>query len=935
MNGDAVTASYKRKLIEVALPLEAINRAATEEKNRKVGKPQQIHHWWARRPIVAARAVLFAQLVDDPSAHPDRFPTEEAQAAERRRLFDLIERLVVWENTTDEALLRQAHAEIARCFDGKPPAILDPFAGGGSIPLEAQRLGLEAYASDLNPVAVLINKALLEIPPKWAGRPPVFPGAADSRMGQWPRATGLAEDVRRYGQWMRDEAERRIGHLYPKATLPDGSSAPVIAWIWARTITCPNPACRIEMPLVRSWWLGKKKGKEAYVVPRVEHGRVEFDIGHDVARAPGSGDDGTVSRTGAVCVACGTATPLSHVRAEGKAGRIGARLMAVAAEGNRRRVYVAPTPEHEKAADVPIPDGVPDTEIPHNPRYLTTPNYGMTRHADLFTPRQLTALTTFSDLVSEAREKTYGDSLVAGLHEGDSFEAGGIGARAYADSVATYLGLVISRLSDWSNSLCRWENVGQVSQQLFGKQTISMVWDFSEAAVLGASSGSFGACLSTLGRSLSQLNGWQPGRVSQADARAAVTIAAESVISTDPPYYDNVPYADLSDIFYIWLRRSLSAVFPGLMATLVTPKATELVADPIRHGDAERAARYFEEGFRDVFANMREHARLEAPTTVYYAFKQAESGVEGTSSTGWEMMLQAMLQSGWAVTATWPIRTEMATRMRGMSSNALASSILLALRPRSEMAEAVMRRALLTALRDELPQALRELQQGSIAPVDLAQAAIGPGMAVYSRYRTVLEADGSAMTVRTALALINQVLDEVLSEQEGDFDSDTRFCVKWFSQFGWNDADFGHAEQLSKSTNTSVDGLVRDGTFWARAGRARLLAPEDLLAGWDPAVDVGVSVWEAVVRLAKTLDEHGGEEAARVMAGVAQKVDLDTAKELAYLLYSICDKKGWAQSALLFNGLGTSWSDLSAASRAGGARTPPPAQGALDFEDSK
>lgn len=400
-----MTATDKRKLIEVALPLEAINRESAREKSIRHGHPSTLHLWWARRPLASCRAVLFAQLVDDPSAHPDRFPTEQAQAKERQRLFDLIERLVVWENASDETLLRQAYDEIAACFDGKPPAILDPFAGGGSIPLEAQRLGLEAHASDLNPVAVLINKALIEIPPTWAGQPPVFPGAAESRLGDWPRATGLAEDVRRYGQWMRDEAEKRIGHLYPKATLPDGSQAPVIAWIWARTVTCPNPACGIEMPLVRSWWLGKKKGKEAYVVPRAVGGLVEFTIGHDPKRAPTKETDGTVSRTGAVCVGCGNAVPLAYIRAEGKTGRIGARLMAIAAEGTRRRIYLPPTAEHEKAADVPVPDDVPDTDLPQAALGFRVQGYGMTRHADLFTPRQLTALVTFSDLVTEARER--------------------------------------------------------------------------------------------------------------------------------------------------------------------------------------------------------------------------------------------------------------------------------------------------------------------------------------------------------------------------------------------------------------------------------------------------------------------------------------------------------------------------------------------------
>ncbi len=922
----------KRKLIEVALPLEAINRESAREKTIRHGHPSTLHLYWARRPLAACRAVLFAQLVDDHSAHPDRFPTEEEQAVERRRLFDLLERLVVWENTTDEALLRQAQAEIAKCFNGTPPAILDPFAGGGSIPLEAQRLGLEAHASDLNPVAVLINKALIEIPPKWASQPPVFPRAAEARMGDWPRATGLAEDVRRYGQWMRDEAEKRIGHLYPQAELPDGTIAPVIAWIWARTVVCPNPACRTELPLVRSWWLGKKKGKEAYVVPRVENGRVRFTTGHDPARAPRSGADGTVTRTGAVCLSCGTSTPLAYVRAEGRSGRIGSRLMAVAAEGNRRRLYLAPTAEHEKAADVPAPEDIPDTDLPEAALGFRVQGYGMTQHADLFTARQLTALATFSDLVSTARRRAYEDAVAAGLPVGERLEEGGTGAAAYADGIAVYLAAVVSKVADNSSNLCAWrpdtgkEGIGHV----FARQAISFVWDYAEGNVLKAGPSEVATGADWLSKAIARLPATS-GAATQADA--ARRSYAGVVVSTDPPYYDNVGYADLSDFFYVWLRRSLRGVLPTTLSTVLTPKTDELVADPFRHPGPREAERFFEAGFAGVFARIREETPADVPITVFYAFKQAESDSAGTASTGWQTLLEGMLGAGWEVTATWPVRTELGNRMRNIDSNALASSIVLALRPRGESAQTVTRRTLIADLKAELPKALRELQQGSIAPVDLAQAAIGPGMAVYSRFRGVREADGSPMTVRTALALINQMLDEVLSEQEGDFDSDTRFCVKWFTQFAWNETDFGNADQLSRSTNTSVDGLLRGGIFWARAGRARLLAPEDLASDWDPIADERVSVWEAVLRLAKALDEKGGEDAARLMAGVGQRVDLDAAKELAYLLFSICEKRGWTDSALLFNGLGTSWSDLSAMSRAGGTRTPPPAQGALDFDE--
>lgn len=492
----------KRKLIEVALPLEAINRESAREKSIRHGHPSTLHLWWARRPLAACRAVLFAQLVDDPSAHPDRFPTDEDQAKERRRLFDLIEKLVVWENTTDETLLKRAHAEIAACFDGKPPAILDPFAGGGSIPLEAQRLGLEARASDINPVAVLINKALIEIPLRFAGRPPVFPGVAEERLGDWPRATGLAEDIRRYGQWLRDEAEKRIGHLYPRAKLADGAEASVIAWIWARTVACPNPACGIQMPLVRSWWLGKKKGKEAYVIPQVGNSRIEFAISHDPAEAPTKDNDGTVTRNGAICVACGSPAPLAYVRAEGKARRMSTQLMAIAAEGHRRREYLAPTPEHEQAANVPLPDDIPDTELPEAALGFRVQGYGMTRHADLFTPRQLTALTTFSDLIREARAKILNDALTVGLDKGEPIESGGHGAAAYASALTIYLAAALSKIANLGSSMTSWMSDRGAFRETFARQALSMVWDFAESSVLGEGGGSWlnAVKVTTLGR---------------------------------------------------------------------------------------------------------------------------------------------------------------------------------------------------------------------------------------------------------------------------------------------------------------------------------------------------------------------------------------------------------------------------------------------------
>jgi putative DNA methylase len=927
-----VTQPRRRKLIEVALPLEVINRESAREKSIRHGHPSTLHLWWARRPLAACRAVLFAQLVDDPSSRPDLYRTEAEQAVKRKELFGLIERLVVWENANDPALLAQVHAEILASTDGKPPAILDPFAGGGSIPLEAQRLGLKAHASDLNPVAVLINKALIDIPPRWAGHPPVFPGAAASRLGDWPGATGLAEDVRRYGQWIRDEAEHRIGHLYPKATLVDGTKAPVIAWIWTRTVTCPNPACGITMPLIRSFWLGKKKGKEAYVVPRVGKSRIEFSIGTDPKKGPRKDSDGTVRRTGAICLACGGAVPLAYIRAEGKSGRIGAQLMAVAAEGDRRRIYLAPTPKHERAADVPIPEDVPDTELPDAALGFRVQGYGMRRHVDLFTPRQLTALTTFSDLVSAAHERVLADALATGAPAGDSLEAGGDGARSYADSVIVFIGLCDSKMATFHCSLGRWRPDADKTAPAFARQAVSMVWDFAEAHPFGRAGGDWQGVVEGAAGVLLRVPSSNRGEVQQRDAAARNYQGL--LVSTDPPYYDNVGYADLSDFFYIWLRRSLRSVLPELLGTMLTPKAGELVADPFRHGGSRQAEKFFEEGFGEVFRRIRREPSQTNPLAVFYAFKQSESDTAGMSSTGWQTLLEGMLRSGWEVTATWPIRTEMATRMRGMESNALASSIVLALRPRPDSAEALTRRGFLAALRDELPEALRRLQEGGIAPVDLAQASIGPGMAIFSRHARVVEADGTDMTVRTALALINHALAEVLSQQEGDFDPDTRFCVAWFEQHGFEESSSGMAETLSKAKNTSLAGLERGGVFRARAGKARLLSVDDLPKGYDPTRDERISVWEVVLRIAKALTESGAEEAARIMSAVGPRVDLDTAKELAYLLYSICERKGWAQTALLFNGLGTSWRDLEAAAHSG-KRQATDAQGALNFEDDE
>jgi putative DNA methylase len=906
----------KKKLIEVALPLEAINRESAREKSIRHGHPSTLHLWWARRPLAACRAVLFASLVDDPSAHPDRFPTEEAQQEERERLFRIIEDLVKWENSTNTDVLKAARAEIMASCDGSPPPVLDPFCGGGSIPLEAQRLGLEAHASDLNPVAVLITKALIEIPPKFAGRPPVHPDDGSSKdLGSWEGARGLAEDVRYYGRWMRDEAERRIGHLYPKVELPPehgGGEATVIAWIWARTVKSPNPAWDGPMPLVRSFALSTKKGKETWVQPIVdrEQRRIRFEI----RTGPGC-PEGTVGRNGAVCLATGTPVPLNYIRAEGKAGRMGAQLMAIVAEGSRGRIYLPPDDTHQRIAASAEPPWMPEEKVPtpsHDVDRL--PMYGMTRWGDAFTKRQLVALCQFSELVVEARERVRADAAGAGwLVDGTRLVQDGTGSDGYADAVATYLAFAVDRLADRSSTVCSWDSSPKMEapRNTFARQAIPMSWDYAEGNVFSESSGNFGGATKWIGKVIERLPASRPGHAVQLDA-SMVTSEQSVVVATDPPYYDNIGYSDLSDFFYVWLRRSLRNVWPRECSTLVTPKTQELIASPYRFdGNRRTAEEYFETGLSAVFERMRKIQAVSYPLTLIYAFRQSESDdeVDQIASTGWETMLEGLLRSGLSVHGTWPIRSELSNRMLASGTNALASSIALACRPRSQGAPLATRKDFVAALKAELPTGLKCLQQGNIAPVDLAQASIGPGMAVFSRYSKVIEADGKPMRVRTALGLINHVLDETLAEQEADFDAETRWALAWFEQHGMNPGPFGMAEILSKAKNTAVNGLVNAGIVVSKAGRVRLLDRNELQMGWNPATDTRLTVWEVAQHLIRALDTGGETKAAELLYQVGGGL-AETARELAYRLYTFCERKKWAKEALAYNALVVSWPEI-------------------------
>lgn len=919
-----------KKLIEVALPLDAINEASAREKSIRHGHPSTLHLWWARRPLAAARAVIWASLVDDPSSHPDKFPTEEDQTRERQRLFKILEELVVWENSNDERVLGEAKAEIRKSMGEEPIKLLDPFAGGGAIPLEAQRLGLEAYAQDLNPVAVTINKAMIEIPPTFAGHAAVNPEAqARKAMVDWSGNAGLAADVEYYGTWMRDEAYRRIGHLYPKVKVPPeqgGGEATVIAWIWARTVRCPNPACGHETPLVRSFDLSKKKDKEWHVEPACHDGEVEFSV------APGKAKrDGTVNRRGATCLHCGASINFDYVRDESCEGRMGSRLMAVVAEGARGRIYVSPSDEQIDAADVPLPDDYPDGKLAYYPGHLNTVIYGLDEFWKLFMNRQLSALTTFSDLVAEAQDKATEDAVRAGMaDDGVGLANHGTGAKAYGEAVGVYLAFVLDKLADLNNALNRWEPIAQCPRQLFARQAIPMVWDHAEANPFSNSSGSLDILVHGIIDSLMagsfNFRRDKLGFARQFDAQSDNGLR-EIMVSTDPPYYDNIGYADLSDFFYVWMRRSLRKTYPKLFSTMLVPKEEELVATPYRDNRGKEGARdFFEEGMYHAVKRMYQCARDDIPVTIYYAFKQSETetsnDVESTSSTGWETMLSAIIRAGFSIVGTWPVKTENSSRAIAQGSNALASSIVLVCRKRPVDAPMATRREFVNALKRELRPALDKLRTSNIAPVDMAQSAIGPGIGVYSRYSKVLESDGSEMSVRAALQVINQELDLYFSDQDSDLDRDSRFCVDLYTQCAFNEIKFGEADVLARAKNTSIEGLAARGALFSSKGVVRLLGRDEIKYKGDWSF-----TWLFTQTLAHAMEVGGVEACAKLLKDVFDS-RAENARALAYRLFTIADKKGWTGEAFAYNSLVVAWPEIQ--TRAAQLQAQEPKQYTLD-----
>lgn len=899
---------FRPKLIDTPIPVTEISKASLADKNRKVGTIKNLHKWFAPMPTPAMRAIIFAALIDAPE-----------DPAERAELVELMKELVPVDGTQPKPEVLRKAASRLKVDNPDLPVVFDPFAGSGSALVEGLRLGLPVVGSDLNPVAVLIARTVAELLPPLASAKAVNPSKEEARLEDNVRRPfeGVAEDMHHYGMRVQQAVQGRLAKFYPDP--PYGAS---VAWLWARTVPCPNPGCPATVPLFSSPWLSKQKGREAVVEAVADGDEIKLILRTGpTVRGKATKMSG---RAQFACPRCREPFGERQIRTAGKEGELGLQLLALCVDTDAGRTFLSAAEAPSFPANPVVPDDIDELELGANTRDFRTSLYGLSYQADLYTPRQLVMLAAFADEVATVYDEVLAD--------------GGTPDRARA--IATLLGLCVGKLAQSNSSLVRWFTREGPSKavQAFGTQAIPMLWDFAEAYPFGESVGSWKAQIKSVAGMLPSLPASRmPARVVQADARRPSDLveAGTVLVVTDPPYFGQINYANLSDYFYLWLRRALRQVHPDLFGTMATPKAGELVADPTRHAGSYDAARtYFISGFIEVFTGLQKIARPDLPLLVVYAHKQDEREQDGMISTGWEALLEAILASGLSVVGTWPVEASSATKMIAQGANALASYVILVCRPRPTSAGAIDRRGLIAALRGRLPHAVRDFQRAGIAPVDVAQAAIGPGMEVFSRYSQVSEPDGMPMSVRTALKLINDVVGEAQSEQLRDVSSDTRWCVDWFTAYGFESGPFGKADQLARSKNTSVGGLERAGVVRSGDNKVRLRSIADLPGDYDPRHDKRLSEWELVLHLAKRLREQGTDGAARLMAQARTFVDLDAVRELAYLLFSIADRNRWADIALLFNGLGTSFSDLADASQKPGA-TPTHVQGELDLSSEE
>ena len=921
--------NYRKKLIEVNIPLQAINIESAKDASLTHGHPSTLHRYWSRKPLAACRAVIFASMVDDPSECQDEFPTEPEQNAERNRLHNIIKRLVIWKTCNDENLLAEARYEIAYSaarnngenlnvfrakFKNDPeavlhylhdycPAVYDPFCGGGSIPLEAQRLGLRARASDLNPLPVLLNKAMIELPPKFHNQKPINPDADPMGMftstGRqrtripWKGTAGLANDIRYYGAWMGEEAYKRVGHLYPKVQLSNGTSATVVAWLWARTVPCINPACGLQMPLMTTFQLSKKKGNEHWTKPVIDRNSntVSWVVqNHD----EGVPKHGTVNRNGAYCVGCGSAVKLSYVREQAKAGEMREIMIGVVAEGERRKIFLTPTDVDTQAALLTEPSRKPRGKLPNQALGFRLQNYGIIEWHQLFSERQLTTLNTFGTLLTEVHSQMMKDGA----------------SNDYASAVCLYLSLAIGRLAESNCRSSWWQNSGDFVAPTFARQTLQMIWAFAEANVFSNSTQHWQAQAEWIAKVVGNLPVYaNNGEVHQADAATTTYAVDAPVIVTDPPYYNNIGYADLSDFFYVWLRPLLRNTYPEIFGGIMTPKDAEITASP----RFEDPAQHFEELLGKAFLQMRQCCSDRFPTSIFYAYKQQEEEHDGKTSTGWETMLTAIVNAGFTVVGTWPMRTEQPKALK-TGKNALASSVVLVCRPRPENAPTITRTEFLQALKKDMPPALDRLTRiANIRPVDLAQAAIGPGIEVYSRYSKVTRISGEIVPIREVLMHINNEITAYHEKETGELDPESQFCLTWLQQHGYMEENFGDALVLATAKDVDIT-TMHDKVLLSARGKVRLLRAEEYTER-DNSEDM--TAWEGCLRMVWHLsgvERSGGVSGCTAVARAMR--DYESAKRLARVLYTYYESRGDAESAPGYNNLVTQWQYISQSIRA-------------------
>lgn len=868
----------KKKLIEVALPLDEINAACKADKDRKTGTIRNLHKWFAPMPLPAWRALLFAALVDDPEDDNHRV-----------YLLDLIKRLVRnGADLPDSVDLGEAQALLRRQYSDELPLVLDPFCGGGSTLVEAQRLGLQSYGSDLNPVPVLISRVLTELLPPIFGKPGLHrsPDDGSALFAQNGRHHGYADfevDLRYYAKVLEHESARSLAAHYP----PNDSG--VSSWLWARTAKCPNPVCGLENALATTWWLSKREGSLAWIEPAVVDSRLELNVLQ--GKRSGSAPESPKASRGAAftCVRC--AGTISEDDLESQT--LGIRIIAVVEDRNGERSFRAPT-SHEEAqavwdvsevtqlADVPASDGG------------TRRRFGLTTQADLYIPRQLATLAVFADGVAAMFDRVKADG----------------GSDEWARAITSVLGLAVGRLAHGGSSQTRWKfdsrNGTAKPEAAFGRNDLPFTWDFVEVNPFSGGSWSWQQCIDTMADSLIYAPHGE-GKVQRVDARTT-RLATPGLVATDPPYFDAIGYADLSDYFYVWHRRALRRIHPDLYGTIATPKQNELTALPARHGNSREAARkYFIEGFTETFKNLQQSMASDLPLLVVYASKEQKGG--SSEETRWSSILTAIIAADLEITGTWPIHGTGSTRMIGQGANAVATYIVMVCRPRPAGAGTTSLAEFNRALRRELGPAVRDLQAASILPVDLAQAAMGPGMQIFSRYRSVLDQSGAAVGIDQALRLINAALAEVLEEQEGELDAVSRFAARWWESHGWSAAAFGEADKAVRPLGISVDDVVRAQVVTSQANKVQLLGRGNLDRDWTPSTDVLPTAWEAVHHLVDRLVDGGGElAAARLLASLGSLQD--SAMALAYRLHSIAAKRGRTADQERYNALISSWTEL-------------------------